>query len=133
MLGNWEIGGIGTALTGDPLTIVAGLDQSHTGLGLDRGAYLGGPTTVSASACQNVAPCVNWVNPNAFALPAIGTFGNAGKGDFRGPGLLNFDMNFSKSIPITERFKLQIRAEFFNIFNHANFLDPGSASSTKAV
>ena len=131
LLGNWEIGGIGTALSGDPLTIVAGLDESHTGLGLDRGVYLGGPTTVSASACQNVAPCVNWVNPNAFALPAIGTFGNAGKGDLRGPGLLNFDMNFSKSISITERFKLQIRAEFFNIFNHANFLDPGSASSTK--
>jgi hypothetical protein len=131
LIGNWEIGGIGSVQTGDPLTIVAGLDESQTGLGLDRGVYLGGPTTVSAGPCAGVSPCVTWINSKAFGLPATGTFGNAGKGDLRGPGLVNFDMNFSKNIPITERFKLQIRAEFFNIFNHANFLDPGSTSSTK--
>ncbi len=129
LLGNWEVGGIATAQSGDPLTIVAGLDRSQTGLGLDRAVYLGGPTQISG-ACQNVSPCVNYVNPAAFGLPAIGTFGNAGKGDFRGPGLLNFDVSLSKSIPITERFRMQFRAEFFNIFNHANFLDPGSSNST---
>jgi hypothetical protein len=73
---------------------------------------------------------VDYINPNAFALPAIGTFGNIGKGILRGPGLLNFDMNISRNIPITDRWKLQFRAEFFNIFNRANFLTPGSSSST---
>jgi len=108
---------------------VAGLDRSQTALGKDRGVYLGG-APLGPGACKNAAPCVDYVNPNAFVLPATGTFGNVGKGIIRGPGLLNFDMNFSKSIPITERWKLQFRAEFFNFFNRANFLDPGTGSSS---
>jgi hypothetical protein len=127
--GNWEIGGIVTAQTGGPLTIVAGLDRSQTGLGKDRGVYLGGQVTGSG-ACKNVAPCVDYINPSAFALPAIGTFGNVGKGIISGPGMLNFDVNIAKNIPVSERWKLQFRAELFNIFNHANFLDPGTLSSS---
>jgi len=129
LLGNWEIGGIATAKTGDPLTIVAGLDRSQTGLGKDRGVYVGG-ALLGPGACKKIVPCVDYINPNAFVLPAIGTFGNVGKGIIRGPGLLNFDMNFSRNIPLTERWKLQFRAEFFNIFNRANFLDPGTSSSS---
>ena len=129
VFGNWAIGGIGTAQSGDPLTVMTNLDESQTGLGRDHANYVGGPL-LGPGACQNIAPCVNYINPTAFALPGIGTFGDTGKGIIRGPGLLNFDLNFSKNIPITERWRLQFRAEFFNIFNHANFLDPGSASST---
>jgi hypothetical protein len=129
LLGNWGIGGIGTAQSGGPVTILAGLDRSQTGLGKDHGDYVGGPL-LGPGACRNVAPCVDYINPAAFALPAIGTFGNVGKGIIRGPGLLSFDMNISKNIPVRERWKLQFRAEFFNIFNRANFLTPGSSSST---
>jgi hypothetical protein len=129
LLGNWGIGGIATAQSGGPVTVLAGLDRSQTGLGKDRGTYVGG-SLLGPGACRNAAPCVDYINPNAFTLPALGSFGNIGKGIIRGPGLLNFDINFSKSIPITERLKLQFRAEFFNIFNRANFLSPGSSSST---
>jgi hypothetical protein len=130
LLGNWEIGGIASAQTGDPLTVVAGLDRSQTALGKDRGVYVGG-AMIGPGACKKTAPCVDYINPSAFALPAIGTFGNVAKGTIRGPGSLNFDMNFSKSFPIGERVRLQFRAEFFNVFNHANYLDPGTANSTK--
>jgi hypothetical protein len=129
VLGDWGVGGIASAQSGGPVTILAGLDRSQTGLGKDHGQYVGGPL-LGPGACHNAAPCVDYINPNAFAQPAIGTFGNVGKGIVRGPGLLNFDMNISKNIPINERFKLQFRAEFFNIFNRANFLNPGSSSST---
>jgi hypothetical protein len=59
------------------------------------------------------------------ANPALATYGTLPRNYFRGPGYINFDMTFSKTTAITERVKLEIRADFFNIFNHANFLNPG--------
>jgi hypothetical protein len=56
--------------------------------------------------------------PNQF-------YGNSGVGIVRGPGLVNFDFNLSKSFSITERQSLQLRAEFFNAFNHTNLGVPG--------
>lgn len=130
LVGSWGIGGIVNATSGDPLTVNTNVDRSQTGLGRDRAVYGGGAPMLGPGACQSAAPCVDYINPAAFALPAIGTFGNIAKGIFRGPGLLNFDMNFSKTIAIKERWRVQLRGEFFNIFNKANFFDPGSLSST---
>jgi hypothetical protein len=53
--------------------------------------------------------------------PALGTFGNLGRNTFRGPMLKNLDFSVSKQWRLNERFKLQFRSEFFNIFNHPNF------------
>ena len=114
------------ASTGDPVGVLAGADQCQTALGADRVVDLSSNHYVSG-ACQNSAPCVNWLNPNAFGLPPVGTFGNIGKNPLRGPGLFNCDMGVFKNIPITERLNLQFRAEFFNVFNHVNFQDPNNA------
>jgi hypothetical protein len=51
----------------------------------------------------------------------------------RGPGYINFDMAFSKTTAITERTKLEFRAEFFNLFNHVNFLNPGVTNTGNGV
>jgi hypothetical protein len=59
-------------------------------------------------------------------VPAEGTFGNMGKGSLRGPGLFNLDMGVFKTFSMTERMKLQLRAEFFNALNHTNLGDPGN-------
>lgn len=61
------------------------------------------------------------LNPNAFSVNPNGTFGNVGKGALSGPGMFNWDMGAFKNIPITERWRAQLRGEFFNTFNHANF------------
>jgi len=53
-----------------------------------------------------------------------GTFGNLGRGQFRGPGYLNVDTSFFKRIPLKERLNLQFRTEIFNVLNHANFDTP---------
>jgi hypothetical protein len=53
-----------------------------------------------------------------------GTFGNAGRGQFRGPGMLNVDTSLFKRIPLKERLNLQFRTEIFNVLNHANFDTP---------
>jgi hypothetical protein len=63
--------------------------------------------------------------PQAFAPnTTLGTFGTANRRFFHGPGINNFDIGLSKRIPITEAKAFEIRGEFFNVFNHAQFLNP---------
>jgi len=59
------------------------------------------------------------------ANPALATYGTLPRNFLRGPGYINIDMAFSKTTAITERLKLEFRAEFFNLFNHVNFTNPG--------
>jgi hypothetical protein len=83
---------------------------------------------------------VSWLNPAAFeptkvngaSNPLIfGTFGDVGKNNLRLPRTVNWDMQLSKYFNITERWKLQLRVEYFNIFNHPNFAP--ESTSTGAV
>lgn len=129
--GNWELTGILTRETGLPFTIFAGKDISQTALNTDRGVYVGG-NALGNTACHN-APCVSWMNPAAFALPAAGTVGDVGKGALVGPGLFNWDMGIFKNIPITERWRVQLRGEFFNTLNHSNFTSSGSNYPNESV
>jgi hypothetical protein len=63
--------------------------------------------------------------PSAFAVnTTLGTFGTANRRFFHGPGISNFDVGISKRIPLTEAKAFEIRAEFFNVFNHAQFFNP---------
>jgi hypothetical protein len=67
-----------------------------------------------------------YFNPNAFAVPITGTYGNVGRDVLPGPGLGTLDFSILKNTPITERTRLQFRAEFFNVLNRANFSTPNS-------
>ena len=128
-IGGWQLTGLLTAQSGGPLTVVAGKDQSGTALGNDRAYYVGGVDPYGGNACGAKAPCVNYLNPAAFILPPQGSWGNVGKGSLRGPDLVVYDSGLAKDIPLRgERMKLQFRAEFFDLFNRANFLGPGLAS-----
>jgi hypothetical protein len=80
-------------------------------------------------ACNSATTCVNDLNISSFALPAIGSFGNVGKGLLVGPNLINLDAGFVKSIPVRERMQVQLRLEFFNILNRANFNNPNNSVS----
>ena len=72
---------------------------------------------------------LKWFNTSAFGRPAQGTFGNAPKDVFRGPGINNWDMTFIKKTPIHgERVYLQYRAELYNAFNHSQFLGVDSTA-----
>ena len=117
-----------TAQSGFPFTVTAGKDQSQTGLGQDRGVIVG--LAKGAGACGTRAPCVDFLNRNSFALPTIGTFGNIGKNSLTGPNLIGWDMGIFKNFPFRERYKIQFRAEFFNIFNRANFTNPTASLSS---
>ncbi len=125
-LGGWRLGGILEAQTGGPMTILAGSDVSQTNIGSDRANYAGGPVRGTAGCGSNEAPCVGYLNTAAFARPATGSAGNIGKGAIRGPGLFGWDMGFFKQFPIREKAQIQLRFEYFNIFNRANFQDPNN-------
>ena len=84
---------------------------------------------------------IQWVNPAAFCVP--GSAGCAGPTDpngdlsrnkFVGPGFADVDLSVIKNIPITERFKIQLRAEMFNLFNRKNLASgAGSVGSSGFV
>jgi hypothetical protein len=62
-----------------------------------------------------------WFDPSAFAVQALGTFGNVSRNPISAPGLAMVDVSLFKTTNISERIRLQFRAEAFNSFNHANF------------
>ena len=89
-----------------------------------------GPEAYGPGACAAVTTkCVDFLNPASFAQPATGAFGNVGKGSLRFPGLFNWDMGLSKTFPFSERWKLQFRAEYFNVFNRVNYSSDDSTVS----
>jgi hypothetical protein len=141
VLGGWKLSGLVQAQTGRPLTPMSGFgsgsDRSQTGLGRDRAVFLGGNAYFDGTidpCASTTAICVPYLNKSAFTQPAVGAFGNAGKGSLRFPGLYTWDMGFLKDVRVTEGVKVQFRAEFFNIFNRVNFRDDdGNADNTARV
>jgi hypothetical protein len=65
-----------------------------------------------------------YFSTSLFSLEAIGQFGDANRRFFHGPGLNNFDMALVKDVRLTESKSFEFRAEWFNIFNHAQFWSP---------
>jgi outer membrane receptor protein involved in Fe transport len=146
LLDDYEIGGIITAASGRPITVLQGTEISGTGIGQDRGTFISGADPYSAASCTGVtAKCVSWLTVAAFQPtkvtagcpppatscinPAIvGTFGNVGKNVLRLPRTSDWDVQISKYFNFTERFKLQLRAEYFNVLNHPNFAPESNSS-----
>jgi hypothetical protein len=74
-----------------------------------------------------------YFNPSAFILASPGTYGNAGRNVLVGPGLVTTDLSAAKTINFTEKLHAQFRAEFFNLFNRANFGTPNAVVFTSAT
>jgi hypothetical protein len=127
LLGNWQINGILTVLSGIPLDVTTGLSPQYFGL---AGAAAGGfrPDLVTGVPIYlKGADKTIYLNPAAFAIPAPGTFGNLKRGFVRQPGLTNIDFSVAKNWKVKEKYGIQFRAEMFNLFNKTNFngFDPG--------
>ncbi|HZE73179.1 MAG TPA: TonB-dependent receptor [Pyrinomonadaceae bacterium] len=80
-------------------------------------------------AADAVRTIASWINPCAFGIPD-GTFGSLGRNVFRGPSVFNMDLSLFKSFPVREGWKLQLRAEAFNVFNVQNWDTPANANLT---
>jgi hypothetical protein len=136
VLGNWSVSAITNLTTGVPFTVFANTAVDFSGFNslLDR------PDIVSSGTLVT-----NRGNPDGFFDPAyfgkvgtnfcpgsttnrvttgcapVGRVGTSPRNAYYGPGLINVDMSVGKTFPITERFKLEYRADFLNVLNHTNF------------
>ena len=120
VLGGWHLGGIYTLARGFPFSPYLGFDPSNTGTqGIVRPNQLRDGNLPRDQRTPN-----NWFDINAFAIPSGFSFGNAGRNVLTGPGQNVFDWLLSKQFRLTERQRLEFRAEFFNAFNHPNFAQP---------
>ena len=131
LLGGWQWSTIATARTGLPVNVVINRansalpDQFSVAVSERPDLVPGVPLVPPGGPTPN-----NWINPAAFAIPAPGTFGDAGRNLVRAPGLWQADTALAKSAGITERVSLQLRAEVFNLFNRAQYGSPNANLSS---
>jgi hypothetical protein len=126
LVSGWSISTIASLLTGFPFSPQLGYNP--TGSGDSRNPVrpnlnpnFSGPLYAKGSTSQRVA---QYFNPAAFSAPAYGTVGNVGRDSLTGPGYADWDLSLLKSTALTERVRVQFRAEFFNILNHTNLQLP---------
>lgn len=149
----WHVSGITTFQQGFPLDI-ADMSNPSGGCGASDFSCWDGPNQIapvsylnprsaghpwfSASSFQQV-PCATADEPTAFGCPASGVspasvlaYGNATRNPIRGPGINNFDFVLYKDTAITERTKIELRLEAYNVFNHTQF-DPNGVGTNIAA
>jgi hypothetical protein len=125
----WELSGIFVARSGNPFTVLAGTDVALSGTGNQTANVVGNPVRNHANKADAVA---QWFDRTAFARPATGTFGNSARNNVRGPGFWNLTSGVFRNVPVGERYRVQFRSEFFNIFNHTNLGTPNNTLSNTA-
>jgi outer membrane receptor protein involved in Fe transport len=118
IVGGWQVNTIGTLQTGLPVSVTGANNQSTA----DR------PNSTGASAKLSNPTAARWFDTDQFVNPPDFTFGNVSRtlADVRAPGSINWDLSLLKTTAITERVKLQFRAEAFNFLNHVNLGQPGA-------
>jgi Carboxypeptidase regulatory-like domain len=134
-LAGWQANTVLIWNSGSPYSIT----DNFTGFGNSVFNGIGGgptrPNQVATATLSN--PSVNEAfNPNAFVIPTLGTIGNTARNSLYGPHFRHFDLSIFKDFTLTERLKLQFRAESFNLTNTPNYFvanNQNDAPTTNAV
>lgn len=137
----WELSGVTLFQSGTPFSVIN--SAGNTGISLTDNAGVSSGLGIAASypdVAQGLAKPPNNLksfgpllgNPSEFVAPRGLTFGDAGRNFLNNPSRLNFDVSLLKHFKITESSELQLRAEFFNVFNHTEFriYDPDNPGSS---
>jgi len=124
ILGGWQFAGIATISSGAPFTVIAGRDNSLTGVGSDRPDLLGNPNLPSDRPRPELLQ--RYFDTSMFVHNQPGSYGNAGRNILTGPGTIVFDLSMGKHFAITESKKIEFRWDAFNAFNRPQFNAPGA-------
>jgi Carboxypeptidase regulatory-like domain len=126
-LSGWQINGITRLTSGLPVTLQETDDRSLCGCD-GQGLHSLDLPNYSGAGIHRFNPrsttSNQYIDTSVFSPMDLGVPGNANRRFFHGPGILNTDMGVQKDTRITERTSFELRAEFFNTFNHAQFLNP---------
>jgi carboxypeptidase family protein/TonB-dependent receptor-like protein len=127
LLRGWTVSVIGAHRTGFPVTAIGFLNDPSSTLENNRVDFVGSPgQPFNAPNPTPVAGGVQWLDPNLFQ-PALDHVGNTGRGAIPGPGFWNYDFAVLRNIALTDGgVRMQFRAEFYNVLNHANLSTPVS-------
>jgi len=127
----WELTSLTTWQSGFPFGVFSGLDNALTGTGGQRADFIGTDLGQVKLGGQSHAQLIQrFFNTSFFTTNAIGSFGNSGRNILREPRFYSTDLGLIKDTHITERVKVQFRAEFFNVFNNVNLSGPGATVGT---
>ncbi len=125
----WRLSTIYQVQSGFPMTISVFGDTANAGTLLGehpvRANYTGAPVFDSGSRTAE-----RWFNPQAFAAPPAFTFGNIGRNTVFGPGMQTLDLALDREFQLTEKARVQFRAEFFNALNRTNLGTPNRFVNT---
>ena len=135
VFGGWGLNVITQAQSGQPFTILTGLDSYGVGSTAARPDYNPNGTITLDPVSHDYRSFSTPLDGTGIVVTHLGSnglplansqlkVGNLGRNTFRGPGLDTQNATFYKKIPITERVNLEFRGEFFNLFNHRNFGNP---------
>ncbi|HEY7351746.1 MAG TPA: hypothetical protein VH596_03160, partial [Terriglobales bacterium] len=132
VLGDWQLNGIFSAMSGTPFTVFDSNDVSLQGQAPEISGFSSNRPNVVGNPNSGPRTAAEWFNVSAFqALQPdpqgrVQVFGNEGRNALLGPGYANWDFSAFKNIHLTESKQLQFRGEIFNILNHTNFRLPVS-------
>ena len=141
VFGGWTLNGFSEAQSGQPFTLLTGVDSYGVGSTAARPDYLPGGTVTLDPVNHDWRTFTTPFNGSGIVTTPLGPsglplassqvrFGNLGRNTFRGPGLDSQSVTLVKKVALTERVGLQFRSEFFDLFNHRNFLNPVSNMSS---
>ena len=120
-IGGWKLGVLETMQSGAPFTV---LNLANIANAFSAGQLR--PNILRDAALPSDQRSITrWLDTTAFAAPAQYQFGNSPRSGLRGPRAITTDLTVEKGFTLTERFKFEIRGEFYNALNHANFNIPG--------
>ena len=134
ILGGWQVNTIANFSSGTPFTVYDSANVSLQGTAPQiTGFFSSRPDVVTAPDDGPRTP-EQWIQRSAFRRldpeSEAGQFGNAGRNIARADGIANVDVSLLKTVPFNEKLRMQIRAECFNVANHANFGIPESDISS---
>jgi hypothetical protein len=125
----WSLSAIETVQSGLPFTPQLGFNPTNNG---DTRNPIRPSLNPNFSGNVILGSPNLYFDPNAFITPANGTYGNVGRNVLGGPGIVTTDLSILKNTNITEKLRLQFRAELFNMLNHSNFSTPNPVVFTSA-
>jgi len=138
-LSGWQIAGVTTLQSGIPANVTIAADRANIGIaGQQRPDLIGGAPELNCQPNSGGATeaarkqLINCYDPSAFALPAQFTFGSAPRNVVRGPDYKQTDLTLIKNIPLGKAARFQLRGEFYNLFNRANFANPNTSFGSAA-